>query len=110
MAYRNGGKQAKRIARKLGEANFDGEILRDFMLDIDYNQVEEWDEVIGDLDCVLYALTSAKELAVAARDALKSDPPVQGDTVGTGANPFAQKKTETPGDAKNAMKGSQKGG
>jgi len=105
MAYRNGGHQVKRIGRKLGEVSFDVEALREYLRGLDYNQAEEWEQVIGEINTAIAYLTGAKELAESTLKALKDDP-LNGDTpkptkpadseAPNPANPFAKPKPSDP--------------
>jgi hypothetical protein len=80
--YKNGKLQAKRITRKLGEASFDLEVLRDWLFDMDFASVEQWEEALATIEELLGEVSMARDMAVDTVAALKNDPPIQ--TTGQG--------------------------
>jgi len=110
MSYDNGKMQAKRIMRKLGEASFDLEMLRDWIFDMDYSSLDEWQEMSETLVDLRAEVQGACDLADAAIAALKADPPQPPGPSEQVANPFAPKHPQAATQEKNNPKDKAKGG
>ena len=103
--YTNGQKLAKRISRKIAEEAFDTEVLRAFLFDMDFNNEEQWAEVVGNLDDIVEAFTMARDVAKAALAEIQPDPPPTPTdeqkhpaetSSGSPVNPFVAKKPADP--------------
>jgi len=108
--YKNGKLQAKRIARKLGEASFDLEVARDWLFDMDYNNVEQWEEAVATLNELRAEVAMACDLAESALSAVKDDPAPNPPTGEQVTNPFAAKNPQTVSGDKNQPRDKAKGG
>jgi len=110
MAYQNGKVQAKRIARKLGEASFDLEMLRDGLFDMDFANVDEWSEMLEQLVDLRAEVAMACQLAQDTLAALQGDPPMASLPTEQVTNPFAAKNPQVVAPEKTAPKEKHKGG